>query len=222
MPRQAKNFILISLAFAMLITVLMQSACHKEKEKDKLFTKKFISAQEFINKVKGEWYVSEFSKGCEDIGIALVCDTTIMIWNDSVVQRFDYVEHYESPFWTWTQNAYALNDTALCTIPEIIDRMQYWTINAIGIDSTDLVLETADLCGKTNNWQISYSDYYYKCIDDYGIIDTYLCVNMNLFRGDTTYWLKDFSRPINYGGGAISFDLYLNQNNDGFYILSRP
>jgi hypothetical protein len=77
MPRQAKSFVIISLTCAMLLTILIQSACNKEKEKDDL---NFISREDFIDALDGQWHVNGFSRmimrdNSESICITLLGDS---------------------------------------------------------------------------------------------------------------------------------------------------
>jgi hypothetical protein len=89
MPRQIKYFLFRSVAFAMLITVLIQGACQKEDDY-------YISRKDFANTLKGEWYVGGFG--------------SLSFWADSI-------EYYDTSYAQYLRCS--IYDSIVCTLDGI-------------------------------------------------------------------------------------------------------
>ena len=91
-----KYLLSISLSFTALMTILVLSACKKEKE-----DQDFISREEFISQLKGEWTVTSFKNYCPNANLG--CE--IKVINDSV------------QYWGWGsgKKMYSKSDPILCT-----------------------------------------------------------------------------------------------------------
>jgi len=132
MHRQIKNFVLISIAFALLVTVLMQSACRD-----------YLSREEFIYKMTGEWQVITLNHAVTPNNPVWV---EIQVYEDGIYYRTADGDH-----------TYRIYDTILCTLPHM-EKIQNWTITE---NNNDLFLETRDLCGVIKNYKIEFSNYQY-------------------------------------------------------------
>ncbi len=135
MPRQLQNLTFISLAFISLITILIQNACKKDE----------VSLSpveiEFISKVQGDWTVAEFNHALFYLfwgGQDTVCALT---YTDQ-----DAIYEY-----------YSIDDSIVCTLP-YIENIQTWTITE---KNNNLLLETQDLCGNFNNYNIYFNNIRY-------------------------------------------------------------
>jgi hypothetical protein len=204
MPHQAKYFLLIASAFVLLGAVLMQNACNKDEEKYA------PSREEFINRLKGDWYVWSYDKGYNYLTYV-----NILMKNDSVIyQTFDslYYQTFDSIY--YHKRTYAVNDPTLCTLAEI-ENMQNWTI----AENTDsLMLETIDLCGVTKSFHIEYSNYLYYFTAATGVRKDIIYANIKLVSPDTTAWLNNFCIDSSTDTVSMVFSLQSGSIGEGFTL----
>lgn len=160
---QAKNFFLLFIVIAMMITILFQSACKNDDDN--------FSHKDFANKIKGDWFVFEFWKMAYPIDPWKdICYVHI---NDSVGDYYDV-----------HATMYSINDPTICGLPEI-ENMQYWTITE---SDDELSLKTTDLCGNIKSYKIDFSNFTYDEVDN----RYYIFADVNLSNSDTTWQLRNF------------------------------
>ena len=131
-----KNPLSISLAFAILMSVLLHGACQKEDD---------VSQEDFINYIKGEWHVY------------LLSYTDVPLYPSSL---YGYISFAGDTVIYSVQNEqqyYPFDDSVLCTLPHM-EKIQNWTIIE---NNRELFHETTGICGETENYQIEYSNYHY-------------------------------------------------------------
>lgn len=174
MPRQTKNILLFFFAMAILVSILLQSAC---KNDDKSFSHK-----DFANALKGDWFVLWFSRYSKYPFQSEMRTIQYNIINDSI----------ECPYCDTTK-IYWLDDPILCTLPEI-ENMQKWTITE---NNNELTLYTIDLCGKTMSYIIEDSNYVFSEGEDSYRIEA----DVNLIGTDTNWHLMYFY--LNQNGMAF-------------------
>jgi hypothetical protein len=137
----------------MLLTILIQGACKKETDADPMTDEElsYISREEFMSKLQGEWSASYFSHvtwtwidtfhvDYQGFSISFTKDSCQIQWTDSNPQM------------------YPLNDPILCTFG-YMEKIQNWTITN---NNDDLILKTKNKCsGDTATYQIRFSNYRY-------------------------------------------------------------
>jgi hypothetical protein len=153
--RSKKSQVIILVSFVLLIHLIL-CACEK-------FEEDYISKEDFLNEMKGEWYVFDF--GCSNF-IHYSISSGFLYYNDS---------------------PYSIHDTIICTFPEI-DNMTNWTIT---IDSDDLLLKTVDLCDNIKNYWFEYENYHYRKQIN-GVVKGIIEADLKIVNSDTTITLTDF------------------------------
>jgi hypothetical protein len=143
MPSQARNILLKTFAFLLMGMVLIQGGCSIDKE-DKKEDLSYISREDFMFKMEGDWYVNSFRR--EHPGY----DYGVNIWFSK-----DSIKYTVYP--ADTAIIYSIDDPFLCTLDEI-ENIEYWTISE---NDNELILKTEDLCGDTNTFRIDFSNYEY-------------------------------------------------------------
>jgi hypothetical protein len=142
----------ISFAVAILIVVIMQSACRKEKEE-------YISQEDFINTLKGEWHVQHIDWGTTG-HLSFMEDENKLCFGS---QYFKY------------------NDPNLRNVPNV-KMMQNWTITE---NNKELFLEAKDLLGGIFHYKVDYSNYQYQ--QSWGsVIKDVITWDMSFVSQDTT------------------------------------
>jgi hypothetical protein len=160
-----KRIFIVSVSAAVLFFVALAfNACHKGEYTN-------ISRNDFIDKLKGEWYVSWYSTDSPDVTFHMMA-----VYNDSL-HCFTYVGQEE------VKTTYSLDDSSFCTFPDIED-IQNWIITN---DRKDIFLESIDLCGNEKNYQINYDNYQYGLLTHDQIF-----AEISLSNADTTLVLSIF------------------------------
>ena len=152
-----KTKLSLYLTIVMLLTILIQGACKKETNADPMTDEElsYISREEFMSKLQGEWSASYFQHATwsyvdslinyQYVNISFTKDSCQIQWTASYPQ------------------IYPLNDPILCTLP-YMGNIQNWTI----INSNDdLILKTQYWCsGNIVTYKISFSNYRYGLTKD--------------------------------------------------------
>lgn len=165
MSSNKKIIILLGSAAILFFVALTFYACHKGE-----YT--YISRNDFINKLKGEWYVSWYSTESPEVTFHMMA-----VYNDSL-HCFTYIDLEE------VKTSYSLDDSSFCTFPDVVN-MQNWTITN---DHKNLFLESIDLCGNEKNYQMNYDNYRYSFLTKDQIF-----ADMSLSNADTTLILSIFT-----------------------------
>jgi hypothetical protein len=202
---QAKTLVSISFAFAILLSLLIQSGCKKETETAEELS--YISREDFMSKMEGEWLVASFGHR--------------RVFTDERLEIYlmeDSVQYNVYPANTSTM--YSIDDSVLCTLNEI-ENIQYWTISG---KSNNLSLVKQDLCDNTKTYNIIFSNYRYSLETGYftgkktrtntiwadiqlvSPYDTITLIGFNLIRYDSSH--MGFSLP--HGDCVDGFALHLH------------
>jgi hypothetical protein len=152
----------------MLMPILMQIACSKLDEKN--------DRNEFIKSLKGEWKLTLFTKTPFQTG-----SPGSMFIQDGGDDSVFYVEDDDT-------TRISVNDPNLCTLPGI-ENMQRWTVTE---SKKDLFLETIDLCGTNNNYQIEFKNVSTSYDAGWYDIDRDIKADVSLIGPVTTLILDEF------------------------------
>jgi len=204
MKRQSPNIALRILVFSPLVTILLLNSCSKKEEK-------IISPEEkaFISLVQGNWTVCQFDK---------FYDNT----NHYVFYRLDSVYFNTTNSLGETQSeSYSKDDPVICTLP-YIEVIQEWIINK----STDsLFLETQDLCGGSNYYNIYFENIFYQKEAEFfgGTLPSYYNANMVLLNQNEQIIINNLRLYDNthYYGESMRIEYYAN-NGDHNILLRYP
>ena len=178
------------------IIVALVSSCKKDKDEPNI-------PPEFISKLTGKWKVQEFSTSRND--------TTyyVILLGDSVVFQNTLIP---------LELHFSKVDPAICSLP-FIENIQNWTITK---DNENLFLETQDLCGVSNNFNISFGKIqYYELVEsDYWgrTVPEHYFAEMRLQNQDTTITTDHFFfwPSSGYWGETMRMEFYFK---NGFFIL---
>jgi hypothetical protein len=182
MSNQTKIIPYFYIALIMLIMILMQCACNKEDREDR---------DAFIKSLKGEWRISSIER-------TSLSGTYSQLIIQGAIDSLFYIENY------WDTTIVYLNDTNLCTLPEI-EKFQDWTITE---KKRDLLLETRDLCGIIKNYNIEYENIRVDVDWDWtGIyFDENIKAEVKLVGMNTSISLKNFNISNGYTIGYYVTD----------------
>lgn len=185
-----KKLLSISLAFAILMTILSQSACRKEN---------YVSLKDFINNIKGEWYVSSLSYS--DIPVTpSSLEVNITVSEDRISYKIGNEQQY-----------YLFDDTILCTLPHT-EKIQNWTITE---NNQELFLEATDICGEIKNYKVQCSNYQYD-IEMGHVSENVIVADISLINQDTLLTLNAFFLD---SAERMGFDIVTSNSRDSFILL---
>jgi len=196
------------------------NACQKEKGN-------ILSRDEFIDKIKGEWFVREFQNNTWNEWHKEPGSFSIRITDDSIVHQ-TVIGYHGMDSAIYQIDAYSLDDPTLCQVPGI-ENMQNWTINE---NTGILSLETYNLCGKNDNYLVEYDDYMYESQAglDADTVTSIIYADMKLTSNDSIWTLGAFRLKSTDNTLSMYFEMILYAMADyqdtiysiGEFFLERP
>lgn len=169
MIHQTSYYRSLILNWIILVSVFMQISCSNETEN--------VSYGEFVNSLKGEWSVVEFTFGyfygqVDSLNIIRVGDNLKYCINENMTET------------------YSTDDPNLCALPGM-EFMQHWTITET---TNELILEIENLCGIIESYKMVISNLHHLQKNDLFGQDRYsinMEADLDLVASDSTISLLE-------------------------------